>query len=479
MNVDSASRVIICALGQFIIRSSDLIHWDTLPLPDVPATSLALGKDGKHFGVVGSVLFGGTPHVMSSTDDGSSWVITTHTLPGALTAGNGMSATGLVYTKKHTLLLSTSDLALARVEPLGLYRSTNDGSSWYHYSLYGQIRDSISGIAMTDDGTIFAATIDTNGILRSTDDGLTWVRMHPIINPSTDLRAPKELTHAVKLASLGGSNLFWSNNLQMTFISHDYGITWDWSPVIPISDDIFQINEDSHGYAYMNYMRTSDYGYTWTALTLPGGEKPMINAVESNGGIYDITASSLWHSTDHGDTWTKISKSPATVDAVQLVVDSVGKLYAFYSNACYRSTDAGVSWSSFRSGIREFFSYPAAIAVSSTERLFYIGIKSFYRTIATSANSIRAQPLSEALLAQYIAAGTSSYIHIDLSHDLIGTELSIEVFDELGRRLFRHNEMATAAAIDVTVDHLLPKSRVNLVRISCGTYSQVLKMIVE
>src|SRR6185369_14205381 len=137
---------------------------------------------------------------------------------------------------------------------------------------------------------------------------------------------------AYNMVYLGGSNLFWTNSIDESFVSHDGAKTWDWAPGI---GGYLQSVWDWRGYAYVNYKRTSDGGQTWKELLLPNGDNASSIAVEKDGSILDLAATGLWHSSDHGDSWIKTGTTPLASDPTKFLVDSSGILYAFYgANGC-------------------------------------------------------------------------------------------------------------------------------------------------
>ncbi|MEO0515299.1 MAG: hypothetical protein AAF086_08410, partial [Planctomycetota bacterium] len=112
--------------------------------------------------------------VWASNNDGNSWSQQT----------NGLSSNA-----KVTALAVDSNLngtAWITVEDEGVYKTTNGGNSWFQVGNgSGQgldvPNDKWSSISVADDDTLYAGNLDTSsssrGVYRSTDDGTSWTRI--------------------------------------------------------------------------------------------------------------------------------------------------------------------------------------------------------------------------------------------------------------------------------------------------------------
>jgi photosystem II stability/assembly factor-like uncharacterized protein len=303
-----------------------------------------------------SILYAGTSSgIFTSRNEGKTWFSDQNFLSNSITSslvGNNRfmftgisqgyvgdpvgvfrSADGVHWDKINSGLLDTFVRALITTNDStvfagtngGIYRSTNNGSSWKQVSAIGSI------LAFAASGNImYAATYEH--IVRSTDNGSNW----KIIDSGMPF------THVSGLAR---------NNADLYAVT-DVGIfryaqNNSWKPVfeklgltaLAIHGDQF-LTGGSNGDVYYSI----DSGKSWVqSNTLVNGTIRSLAIDGNNFFAATDTYSGLLHSTDYGLTWSKALKQNSTLPQSIATIDSV-IISANFLDGVFRSTDNGINW---------------------------------------------------------------------------------------------------------------------------------------
>jgi photosystem II stability/assembly factor-like uncharacterized protein len=267
----------------------------------------------------------------------------------------------------------------------GIFRSTNQGTSWT--PVFDRVDAMMSigdlAVAPSNPNVVWAGTGEANnrqssswgdGVYKSVDAGRTWKRVglentrhigRIVIHP----RNPD----VVYVAAVG--HLWGSNPERGVFKTSDAGQTWQ--KVLFVDDntgatDIVMDPQDPEtlfaatyqrqrkawgfngGGPGSNIYRTTDGGATWTKLTagLPKGDKGRIglDLFHADGRIvYAVVEakghdSGVYRSTDRGDTWTQLgSLNPRPMYYSQIRIDPKDKsrVYLLGSNRGFYISDDG------------------------------------------------------------------------------------------------------------------------------------------
>ena len=225
----------------------------------------------------------------------------------------------------------------------GVWRTTDAGGTWENVS-DGYFGGSIGSVAVapSDPNVIYVGggekTLRGNvspgwGMWKSDNAGRSWQG----IGFEDAQHIPRVVVHprdadVVYAAVLG--HAFGPNDERGVYRSRDGGETWE--RVLFVSDDVgaFELEMDPTNprvlYASMWRVRRTPYSFS------SGGE-----------------GSSIWRSTDGGDTWTDISDSEGLPDgtwgisAVSIAPSDPDRVYALVENedgGLFRSDDAGETW---------------------------------------------------------------------------------------------------------------------------------------
>lgn len=225
----------------------------------------------------GTIYTAGGGTVLRSTNNGISWSALPSTGsflgPNVFAAGAG---SGVVINNLGTLFGS--------VYGLGLYQSTNGGTSWNKVSA---VTDPyIHSLIMHTNGSIF---LGAGGVWRSTDGGTTWSKLTALPNVNTYTIAGR--TDGSIFVGTLGSGVF----------------------------------------------RSTNNGESWTAVSngIPTTGNNIVNNISSiafnSSGIYLATQSGVYRSTNNGDSWTTVNSglpsSPAELICYSIVSKPSGELF--------------------------------------------------------------------------------------------------------------------------------------------------------
>ena len=160
-------------------------------------------------------------------------------------------ANGPYYVDVTSMVVGTNNAIYSGINYLGIYRSTNKGSSWIYKN--GDLNDyNILSMVLKKSGNIFVAT--TNGVFRSSDDGDSWIGINN------------------GLSGIGIVSLFIKSN-----------------------GDIFA------GTYSQGVYRTTDNGANWTPMNSGLDNKSVWSFTENlNRDIFAGTEGSIFKSTDNG-----------------------------------------------------------------------------------------------------------------------------------------------------------------------------------
>jgi photosystem II stability/assembly factor-like uncharacterized protein len=302
----------------------------------------------------GSPWYG--PAVWRSEDLGATW---THSSKG-LTYGDQAEPVTTVWS-----LAATPDGGLlAGVEPAGLFRSDDAGSTWQHVEgltshrtrpTWGPGAGGLILHTIIPHPTDIARTwvgISAVGVFETRDAGASWeprnVGVRAEFNPENRFPETGQCVHKFAMAA-GQPDTLYQRNHCGVYRSDDGSETWqeitgnlptdfgfamvahprdaDTCWVIPLSTpEEGRYMPDGHTAVW----RTKDRGATWASLDngLPRKDAFMSvlreamarDTLDPVGVTFGTSTGQLWHSSDDGDTWRMITDTLPEIWSVEAVV---------------------------------------------------------------------------------------------------------------------------------------------------------------
>jgi uncharacterized repeat protein (TIGR02543 family) len=272
-------------------QAADTGTWTQLPLYERRLLCLAIDP------LTPSTLYAGTggSGVFRSTNDGTTW-----------TAVN----TGLTDPWIWSLAVNplTPTTLYAGTDGRGVFRSTNSGTTWTAVNT-GLTNPHVSSLAIDPltPSTLYAGT-DGRGVFRSTDSGTTWTAVNTgLTNPHVSSLAIHPLTPTTLYAGTTGG-VFRSTNSGTTWTMANTGLTnsWVWSLAInPLTPSTLYVGTVG------GVFRSTNDGTTWTAVNTGLTDlwvlSLAINPLTPSTLFAGTAGSGVFRSTDSGTTWTAVN----------------------------------------------------------------------------------------------------------------------------------------------------------------------------
>jgi hypothetical protein len=399
-------KILFGVIALFIFNSSFLVpeclsQWalDTNGLGNISVLSMAYS---------GSNIYAGThinTGVYKSTDNGTTWIHTPL---------NNLSV--------FSLAVNGSNI-YAGTYGTGVYISTNDGVSWTQSTLNNQYVISLAANA----GYIFAGTY-YNGVYMSTNNGSTWTQ--------TSLN-----NRDVYSLMINGSNIFAGTLLNGVYISTNNGSSWT---------------------------QTSLNNQTIYCFAISGSN--IFAGAYSSAGIY--------LSTNNGSTWSQTSLNNRSINS--LIVSGSNNIIAGSDGyGVYLSTNNGANWVLKNDG----FVNPnlRAYSLCIFNNYIFAGTDySAYRRLLSEVIGIN--PISNEIPAKFSLSqnypnpfNPVTKIKFSLPKS---SYVKIFVYDALGRVIDKLvNEQLNAGTYEVDWNAEKYSSGIYYYKLSAGDYSETMKMI--
>ena len=289
----------------------------------------------------------------------------------------------------------TSSVTTFAATDKGLWRSTDNGTSWTETTLKNQ---GVYAVKSRQIGSTMTLLVGTDkGVLRSTDGGNSWA-------------SPEVTTGTVVVTS----NIL---SLKKVFDIEIVGTSW----FAATEKGVFRSTNDGRTWALVNIDRTADNnevrgitaegntvivnlwkeglwrstngGSSWTKLTI-AGETSLAKSVFAHTGrmwvqqgnksttatvsmlFVGAVSGNVWRSTDNGSTWTKslaagtaLRSALAAPTGVDVLTSAGTALISGTPTGLAVSNDNGTTWQSFSTSL------PQPIALVSDNKNLYVGVQ--------------------------------------------------------------------------------------------------------
>ena len=276
-----------------------------------------------------NIVYAGTETqgVYKSTDNGSSWV----------PANNGIQRASI-----SDIIASGSNLLAAAKSScpayLNVFKSTDNGATWSGTSgLAGNVVHSF----VIKDGSVwatFGALPKNSGLARSTDNGNTWQVVPSIITNAGEAIVSD---NAIIIAE---DNFIWR--------STDDGMSWDVVEQFALTgiSSFARAGTKLFGAATTGIQSSTDNGASWNFEAFSDGA---YSFSASDSTIYMGSSSKVFKSTDLGATWIDVSTGLGKGGIQALLYDGSTLFAGTPADAVgiYRSTNGGQSWDPAAAGL--------------------------------------------------------------------------------------------------------------------------------
>jgi photosystem II stability/assembly factor-like uncharacterized protein len=292
------------------------------------------------------------------------------------------------FTRRCSALLASSFLTTALGVALGptAAEATTTSEPW---STSGPPGGLVAAIAIDPQNPrqVYAATYSAQ-VYWSADAGSTWHAAEQPVTRRSD-------THGLAVDPISGQVYATDNNGVLR--SDDAGVSW--SVVAPAGTAGFYggaIAEATDGTLYglndanpFGVWHSTDHGVTWTPATEPPPDRA--NALVADGQtVYAGTYTGVYKTTDGGDTWSEMDSGldPAAVDMRALVVDASHNVYGGgNSSGVWRFDAATQSWGAVNDGFTGTPPvYSLAVDPSDPSTLYAGTEQGVYRSTGTAVS---------------------------------------------------------------------------------------------
>jgi photosystem II stability/assembly factor-like uncharacterized protein len=254
-----------------------------------------------------------------------------------------LNSTGGPFSKHITSILNYNDSILFVVkDKIGLFKSTNLGSSWHKVQIHNINYDNRNAIVKHKDGDLFLSTT-TSGILRSTDLGQTW-----LTTPTTQFGAARSL-----FAKSNGALFVGAENAGL-YRSHSLGNNWT---LLNSSLKVHTMAESAIGVMFITsssypggIFRSVDNGQTWEPQS--SSAPPYFLYGDSHNVVYHVGNRNLKKTTNQGDNWIEFGDAPfnRSYSSISVTSDSIifvghGRSDFWEDGGIRRSNNYGQSFS--------------------------------------------------------------------------------------------------------------------------------------
>jgi photosystem II stability/assembly factor-like uncharacterized protein len=262
-----------------------------------------------------------TNGIWRSDDKGDNWIVLNFPVSGLI----AIHATSL-----NTIYVGTWGH--------GVYRSTDNGSTW---TQTGSSTLKVNDISSNSNGDVFIATFGDSALYKSTDNGLSWFsKIHGIPKQTDPIYIDAVINGPNSLLYAAGYKIYRSvNNGE------------DWSMIgTPNTDNSVSLLLTSPGHLFVGgdngVQRTTNDGLTWETVNF-GSSQAFVGSLVANsrGNIFrGIGNGGVYYSDDEGDNWYDFNSGLTNNEVSDLAIDTHGVLFASTSGGgLFRTSSSTVN----------------------------------------------------------------------------------------------------------------------------------------
>jgi photosystem II stability/assembly factor-like uncharacterized protein len=245
----------------------------------------------------------------------------------------------------------------------GVFRSTNNGTSWTPVNI-GLTNTNVMSLAINLSGHIFAGTYE-GGVFRSTNNGDSWTPVNTGLTNNA---------FSALVINLSG-HIFAGTTTNGVFRSTTNGDSWIAVNIGLTNDDVFALAiNSSTGHIFAGtysgeVFRSTNNGDNWTAVNtgLTNTIVVFALAINSSGHIFAGTAGGVFRSMNNGGSWMPVMTN---APVYTLAINSGGHIFAgTVGRGVFRSTNNGDSWMPVNIGLTISW-FHTALAINASGHIF-------------------------------------------------------------------------------------------------------------
>lgn len=320
--------------------------------------------------------------IWKSTNNGTAWTPLTDELPQI-----GVSGIAVDYSNSNIIYIATGDKDAGDSYSVGVYKSTDGGSTWNATGVMGGSNPSSAGdviIHPTNSQILWCAT--NNGIYKTTNAGNSWTQVQSgdFAQGSIRLKPGDPTT----IYAVSNNSFYRSTDTGSTFTQITTGLPSSSSrlllDVTPANANYVYILSAANDGSMQGIYRSTNGGTNWTK-TSSNEAVTAGDVFESNQSWYDLALAvsttnadeiytgclNVWKSTDGGVTVTKMNNwsSPAAPSYTHADIHYLGfhgnKLFCGSDGGIYVSSDGGINFTDLTTGVQISQFYKIAVSKQS------------------------------------------------------------------------------------------------------------------
>jgi hypothetical protein len=270
-----------------------------------------------------TLFLGSEIGVYSSTDNGTSW--------------NPTGLDNIIVISLAVMSTGESGMNLFAGTFWGIYLSADNGTSWSKVS-FGLGNHKVHSLAVIDTN-LFAGTED--GVFLSPTNGTYWI---PVSTGLTN--------KSINSLTVIDTNLY-AGTKEGLFISTNNGTTWNLTGLTGESINALAVIDTNlfAGTDTSGVLRSTDNGVNWEIISNPDMDKNIGTLAVSKTDLFVGTSNGFYMTPNKGTYWIPLT-SGLTNTVVHALASSDTYLFVGTSGGMFRSTNNGTNWTEINVGLK-------------------------------------------------------------------------------------------------------------------------------